>query len=50
MKNAESGKGPAELRGQFQAGQNNLDDLRARLIALTPPGLTVSHPPTQGEV
>ena len=29
-----------EMRGQFQAIQNNFDDLRARLIALTPLGLT----------
>ena len=39
-----------ELRAQFQAIQNNFDDLRARLIALTPLGLTVSNPPTQAEV
>jgi hypothetical protein len=39
-----------ELRGQFQASQNDFDDLRARLIAVTPPGLTVSHPPTQADV
>jgi hypothetical protein len=33
------------MRGQFQASQNNLDDLRARLIALTPlVALTVSNP------
>jgi hypothetical protein len=32
MKNAESGKGPAEMRGQFQAIQNSFDDIRARLI------------------
>ena len=35
-----------EMRGQFQAIQNNFDDLRARLIALTPLGLTVSNPPS----
>jgi hypothetical protein len=35
------------MRGQFQAIQNNFDDIRARLIALTPLGLTVSNPPTQ---
>ena len=39
-----------EMRGQFQAIQNNFDDLRARLIALTPLGLTVSSPPTQADV
>ena len=39
-----------EMRGQFQAIQNNFDDLRARLIALTPLGLTVSNPPTQAEM
>ena len=39
-----------EIRGQFQAIQNTFDDLRARLIAVTPLGLTVSNPPTQAEV
>jgi hypothetical protein len=39
-----------ELRGQFQAIQNNFDDIRARLIALTPLGQTVSNPSTQAEV
>jgi len=39
-----------EMRGQFLAIQNNFDDLRARLIALTPLGLTVSYPPTQADV
>jgi hypothetical protein len=39
-----------EMRGQFQASQNNFDDLRERLIALTPLGLTVSNPPTQADV
>jgi len=39
-----------ELRGQFQAIQNNFDDIRARLIALTPLGQTVSNPPTQADV
>ena len=33
-----------EMRGQFQAIQNNFDDIRARLIAVTPLGLTVSNP------
>jgi hypothetical protein len=39
-----------EMRDQFQAIQNNFDDLRARLLALTPLGLTVSNPPTQSDV
>jgi hypothetical protein len=39
-----------ELRGQFQAIQNSLDDIRGRLITLTPLGLTVSDPPTQADV
>jgi hypothetical protein len=39
-----------ELRGQFQAIQNNFDDPRARLIALTPLDLTVSNLPTQDDV
>ena len=39
-----------EMRGQFQAIQNNFDDLRARLIAVTPLGLTVSNPPTKADV
>jgi hypothetical protein len=39
-----------EMRGQFQAVQNNFDDLRARLIAVTPLGLTVSNPPSQADV
>jgi hypothetical protein len=38
------------MRGQFQAIQNNFDDLRARLIALTPLGQTVSNPPTRADV
>jgi hypothetical protein len=38
-----------ELHGQFQAIQNNFDDIRARLIALAPLGLTGSHPPTQAD-
>ena len=38
------------MRGQFQAIQNNFDDIRARLIAVMPLGLTVSNPPTQAEV
>ena len=39
-----------EMRGQFQVIQNSFDDIRARLIALTPLGLTVSNPPTQTDV
>jgi hypothetical protein len=39
-----------ELRGQFQAIQNNFDDIRARLVSLAPLGLTVSNPPTQADV
>ena len=39
-----------ELSGQFQAIQNSFDDIRARRIALTPLGLTVSNPPTQADV
>ena len=39
-----------EMRGQFQAIQNNFDDIRARLIAVGPLGLTVSNLPTQAEV
>ena len=50
MKNAKSRNGPAETRGQFQAIQNSFDDIRARLIALTPLGLTVSNPPNQADV
>jgi hypothetical protein len=38
-----------EMRGQFQAIQNNFDDLRGRLFAVAPLGLTVSDPPTQAE-
>ena len=39
-----------EMRGQFEAIQNNFDDIRARFIALTPRSLTVSNPPTQADV
>jgi hypothetical protein len=39
-----------EMRGQFQAIQNNFDDLRARMIAVTPLRLTLSNPPTQADV
>lgn len=38
------------LRGQFQAIADTFDDLRAKLISLTPLGLSVSDPPTQAEV
>ena len=40
----------AELRGQFQAIADLFGDLRAKLTALTPLGLTVSNPPTQADV
>jgi hypothetical protein len=40
----------AEMRGQFQGIQNSFDDIRAKLISLTPLGLTVSNPPTQADV
>jgi hypothetical protein len=39
-----------ELRGQLQAISGMFDDIRGRLISLTPLGLTVSNPPTQAEV
>ena len=39
-----------ELRGQFQAIAGRFDDIRAKLISLTPLGLSVSNPPTQAEV
>ena len=39
-----------EMRGQFQAISGMFDDIRGRLISLTPLGLTVSNPPTQAEV
>ena len=39
-----------ELRGQFLAIAGMLDDIRGRLVSLTPLGLTVSNPPTQAEV
>jgi len=38
------------LRGQFQAISGMFDDIRGRLISLTPLGLTVSNPPTPAEV
>ena len=39
-----------EMRGQFQAISGMFDDLRGKLISLTPLGLSVSNPPTQAEV
>jgi len=39
-----------ELRGQFQAISDTFDGIRAKLISLTPLGLSVSDPPTQAEV
>ena len=39
-----------EMRGQFQAISGMFDDIRGKLIALTPLGLTVSNPPTQADV
>ena len=38
------------MRGQFQAIADNLDSIHAKLISLTPLGLTVSDPPTQADV
>jgi hypothetical protein len=40
----------AELRGQFQAIQNSLDDIQTRLTAVAPLEQTVSGSPTQAEV
>ena len=39
-----------EMRGQFQAIQNSLDDIQARLTAVAPLELVVSGSPTQAEV
>jgi len=39
-----------EMRGQFQAIQNNVDGVREQLQIVQPLGLTVSNPPTQAEV
>jgi hypothetical protein len=39
-----------EMRGQFQAISSMFDDLRSKLLSLTPLGLTVSNPPTQADV
>jgi len=38
------------MRGQFQAIQNNFDDIRARLIAVAALELVVSGSPAQAEV
>jgi len=38
------------MRGQFQAIENSFEDIRGRLIAVAPLGLTVSNPPTRAEV
>ncbi len=40
----------AELRGQFQGLQDNIDFVREHLNVIQPLGLTVSNPPTQAEV
>ncbi len=40
----------AELRDQFQAIQNNIDNVRDHLNQVQPLGLTVSDPPTQVQV
>ena len=39
-----------EMRGQFQAIASSFDDIRGKMLSLTPLGLTVSNPPTQAEV
>ena len=39
-----------EMRGQFQAISGMFDDIRGKLLSLTPLGLTVSNPPTQADV
>jgi hypothetical protein len=39
-----------EMRRQFQAISGMFDDIRGRLIAVTPLGLTVFNPPTQADV
>ena len=39
-----------ELRNQFQAIHNSLDDLNTRLCTVGPLGLSVSDPPTQADV
>ncbi len=36
----------AELRNQFQAIQDNIDNVRDHLNQVSPLGLTVSNPPT----
>ena len=35
-----------ELRGQFQAISDFIEDVRGRFVSLTPLGLAVSDPPT----
>ncbi|MEN6533204.1 MAG: hypothetical protein ABFD89_06035 [Bryobacteraceae bacterium] len=40
----------AELRGQFQAIQDNIDAVREHLNQIEPLNLTVSNPPTQAQV
>ena len=58
MLKAETGNGLAnnsplvsgEMRGQFQAISGMFEDIRGKLISLTPLGLTVSNPPTQADV
>ena len=39
-----------EMRGQFQAIQDNVDAVREALTFVQPLGLTVSNPPTQAQV
>ena len=39
-----------ELRGQFQAISDFIEDTRGRFVSLTPLGLAVSNPPTQADV
>ena len=39
-----------EMRGQFQSISGMFDDIRGKLLSLTPLGLTVSNPPTQADV
>jgi hypothetical protein len=38
------------MRGQFQAISGMFDDIRGKLLSLTPRGLTVSNLPTQADV
>ena len=39
-----------EMRGQFQAISDFIEDVRGRFVSLTPLGLTVSNPPTRADV